>query len=76
MIDYYTLAGFHSDEVEDRSLDEHGLDGHGSDERGDAVDGAATRFDAKPYAVAPKRPTRRPLDIARRASGGEKRRSA
>ena len=54
MVDYYALAGFHCDAVEDRSLDES-----------NARDARPSReFDGKPYAVAPRKPATRPLEIA------------
>ena len=59
MVDYYALAGFHCDAVEDRSLEE-----------ADAEPRPASRFDAKPYAVAPRKPTTKPLEIARTGDAG------
>ena len=50
MIDYYALAGFHCDAVEDRSLEE------AADE--------PSRTTIKSYAVAPRRPKTKPLEIA------------
>lgn len=62
MVDYYALAGFHSDAVEDRSLD---------DARAKA-EARASRFGARPYAVAPRRPANRPLEIANAKADGAK----
>lgn len=56
MIDYYALAGFHCDAVEDRSLDDAAEDGEASQ--------PATVLAGRSYAVAPRRPKAKPLEIA------------
>ena len=56
MVDYYALAGFHCDAVEDRSLEKP----------------KSKDFDSKPYAVAPKRPVKKPLEVVLPHGKGER----